>query len=78
MDSLTFKTQESHKAYRSPLHILHVYRHVDFEKVECSAQTRLDANKTRAFLYAQRSPIASVFHGEHPITGNNFNVGDSK
>jgi hypothetical protein len=52
-------------ASRSPLQKLHVYRHVDSEKVECNPSLGPDASKTLALPYKRRSPNSLVVHGEH-------------
>jgi hypothetical protein len=49
----------------SPLQKLHVYRHVDSEKVECSTSHSGKASKTLASPGVACSPADSVSHGEH-------------
>ena len=62
----------------SPFHILHVYRHVDSEKVECSPLAGQKANKTLAFKSAPRFPLASVLHGEQSKSGEQDLLGGAE
>jgi hypothetical protein len=63
-------------ASRSPLQKLHVYRHVDSEKVECNPSLGSDASKTQAFPYKRRSPNSLAVHGEHSPSGEHSIPGD--
>lgn len=74
MDSLTAAPHQE-KLQCSTLHILHVYRHVDSEKVECNPFSGRKANKTKPTKMAQCSPSMLGFHGELKKNGGLFRVG---
>lgn len=77
MDSLT-SAQHQEKFQRSPFHILHVYRHVDSEKVECSPLMGLIASKSLASRPIARSPLTSVLHGVQSSRGNHALFGGAQ
>ena len=62
----------------SPFHILHVYRHVDSEKVECRTIERQKLNKTLAFKSTHRLPLLSVLHGEQSKSGEQDLLGGAE
>lgn len=74
MDSLTAVPHQE-KLQCSPLHILHVYRHVDSEKVECNQFSGRKANKTKPTKMVQWSPSMLGFHGEQKKNGGPFRAG---
>ena len=53
----------------SPLQKLHVYRHVDSEKVECSTSPSVRGAKTLASEGVACSSTDPVSHGEHLLFG---------
>ncbi|MEY4321030.1 MAG: hypothetical protein RLZZ471_971 [Actinomycetota bacterium] len=77
MASLT-QVSTSKKFECSPLHILHVYRHVDSEKVECSPLAGQKANKTLAFASTSRFPLSSVLRGEQSNGGEHVPLGGAE
>ena len=62
MDSL-IQAQRGHKPECLPLHILHVYRHVDSEILESNPVVPLKSSKTWASRQVQCSPKSPVLHG---------------
>ena len=77
MDSLT-PVVNLQKSACSPFHCLHVYRHVDSEKVESNPFAWSMTSKSRSSSRMSCFPSSTVLHGEQTKSGEHLVLGGAR